>query len=46
MKSALSSAVLLLAGVGSSMACEAPEVNGNTVAVIKQLEGFRADLCE
>lgn len=38
--------LILLGAVGGSAACDAPDVNGNTVGVIKQLEGFRANLCK
>ena len=46
MKRSLTSVLLLLGGVGGSTACDAPEVNGNTINLIKKLEGFRADLCK
>jgi hypothetical protein len=40
------SALLLLAGVGSSIAaCNAPAVNPATTEVIKKLEGYVAELC-
>ncbi|KAJ3492602.1 hypothetical protein NLG97_g5278 [Lecanicillium saksenae] len=38
------STLILLGVVGGTVACDAPEVNGNTVGIIKQLEGFRANL--